>query len=52
MTGIKGPVTPASSAVSANYTVVDMFAEVATGNATPEDAAKRAAQQVARYYKS
>jgi multiple sugar transport system substrate-binding protein len=50
--GFKGPVTPASSAVTANYTVVDMFASVVTGNATPKDAAKRAAQQAARYYKS
>ena len=50
--GFKGPVTPASSAVTANYTVVDMFAAVVTGNATPEEAAKRAAQQAARYYKT
>jgi multiple sugar transport system substrate-binding protein len=50
--GYKGPVTPASSAVTANYTVVDMFASVVTGNATPEDAAKRAAAQAARYYKT
>jgi multiple sugar transport system substrate-binding protein len=50
--GFKGPVTPASSAVTANYTVVDMFASVVTGNATPQDAAKRAAQQAARYYKT
>lgn len=50
--GFKGPVTPASSAVTANYTVVDMFASVVTGNATPEAAAKRAAQQAARYYKT
>ena len=50
--GFKGPVTPASSAVTANYTVVDMFASVVTGNATPEEAAKRAAQQAARYYKN
>lgn len=50
--GFKGPVTPASSAVTANYTVVDMFASVVTGNATPEDAAKRGAQQAARYYKT
>ncbi|HYZ20826.1 MAG TPA: ABC transporter substrate-binding protein [Rhodopila sp.] len=50
--GYKGPVTPASSAVTANYTVVDMFASVVTGNATPEAAAKRAAQQAARYYKT
>ncbi len=50
--GFKGPVTPASSAVTANYTVVDMFASVVTGNATPEAAAKRAAKQAERYYKS
>jgi multiple sugar transport system substrate-binding protein len=50
--GFKGPVTPASSAVTANYTVVDMFASVVTGNATPDEAAKRAAQQAARYYKT
>jgi len=50
--GYKGPVTPASSAVTANYTIVDMFATVVTGNATPEAAAKRAAQQAARYYKT
>jgi multiple sugar transport system substrate-binding protein len=50
--GYKGPVTPASSAVAANYTLVDMFASVVTGNATPEAAAKRAAQQAARYYKT
>jgi multiple sugar transport system substrate-binding protein len=49
--GFKGPVTPASSAVTANYTVVDMFAAVVTGNASPEEAAKRGAQQASRYYK-
>ena len=50
--GFKGPVTAASSAVTANYTVVDMFAAVVTDNATPEGAAKRAAKQAARYYKA
>ena len=49
--GYKGPVTPASSAVSANYTVVDMFASVVSGNATPEAAAKQAAKAAERYYK-
>ncbi len=50
--GYSGPITPAASAVTANYTIVDMFASVATGNATPEAAAKQAARQAARYYKS
>ncbi|MGE0224145.1 MAG: ABC transporter substrate-binding protein [Acetobacteraceae bacterium] len=48
--GYKGPVTPASSAVTANYVIVDMFASVVTGNATPERAAKAAARQAERYY--
>ncbi len=50
--GYEGPITAASSAVVANYTVVDMFAKVATGNATPEAAAKQAARQAARYYRT
>jgi multiple sugar transport system substrate-binding protein len=48
--GYKGPISPASSAVAANYTLVDMFASVVTGAATPEAAAKQAAQAAARYY--
>jgi multiple sugar transport system substrate-binding protein len=50
--GYKGPITAASSTVVANYTVVDMFASVVTGNATPEAAAKQAAKQAQRYYKN
>ena len=46
-----GPITAASSAVAANYTLVDMFASVATGNATPQAAVKQAARQAARYLK-
>ena len=34
------------------YTVVDMFASVVTGNATPEAAAKQAAKAAERYYKN
>lgn len=48
--GYNGPITDASAAVSANYTVVDMFASVASGSATPEAAAKQAANQAGRYY--
>src|SRR3984885_1452312 len=47
----KDPISAASSAVAANYTLVDMFASVATGNATPEAAVKQAARQAARYLK-
>ena len=50
--GYAGPINAAASAVISNYTVVDMFAAVATGNATPEAAAKTAARQAERYYKS
>jgi multiple sugar transport system substrate-binding protein len=47
----QGPISAAASAVAANYTLVDMFASVATGNATPEAAVKQAARQAARYLK-
>ena len=49
---MQGPINAAASAVISNYTVVDMFAAVATGNASPEAAAKTAARQAERYYKS
>ncbi len=47
----QGPISAASSAVAANYTLVDMFASVATGNATPQAAVKQAARQASRYLK-
>jgi multiple sugar transport system substrate-binding protein len=50
--GYKGPVSAASAAVIANYTVVDMFASVVSGNTTPEAAAKQAAKAAERYYKN
>ena len=50
--GYAGPISAAASAVAANYTLVDMFASVATGNATPEAAVKQAARQAARYLKT
>jgi len=49
--GYAGPVSAASAAVTANYTLVDMFASVATGTVTPEAAVKQAARQIQRYYK-
>ncbi len=49
--GYMAPISSASSAVSANYILVDMFAKVATGAASPQAAAKQAAQQAARYFK-
>ena len=49
--GYKGPVSAASAAVTANYTIVDMFASVVTGSTTPEAAAKQAARAAERYYR-
>jgi multiple sugar transport system substrate-binding protein len=48
--GYKGPINAASGAVVADYVLVHMFAAVATGEATPEDAAKAAQRRAERYY--
>jgi multiple sugar transport system substrate-binding protein len=50
--GYAGPLGSASAATMADYVMVDMVAEAATGQRTPEDAAKRAEQRATRYYKS
>jgi len=50
--GYKGPVGANSSALSANYIIVDMFAKVATGNSGAAAAARFAANQAKRYYPS
>jgi len=50
--GYAGPISAASSAVTADYVLVHMFASVASGSASPEDAAKQAASQAQRYYKT
>jgi multiple sugar transport system substrate-binding protein len=49
--GYAGPLGYSSAAVMADYVVVDMFAEAATGQRTPEEAVKRAEQRANRYYK-
>ena len=36
----------------ADYVMVDMVAEAATGQRTPEEAAKRAEQRAQRYYRN
>jgi multiple sugar transport system substrate-binding protein len=48
--GYKGPISEASAAVIADYVVVDMFAAVAAGSATPEEAAAEAERRAKRYY--
>jgi multiple sugar transport system substrate-binding protein len=49
--GYSGPLGYASAAVMADYVMVDMVAEAATGSKTPKEAAQRAAQRAERYYK-
>jgi multiple sugar transport system substrate-binding protein len=49
--GYAGPLGYASAAVMADYVMVDMVAEAASGQRTPEEAAKRAEQRANRYYR-
>lgn len=49
--GYAGPLGYASAAVMADYVVVDMFASVVTGAATPEEAIAQAEKRANRYYK-
>jgi multiple sugar transport system substrate-binding protein len=49
--GYKGPITSASGAVTADYVNVQMFAAVASGQATPEEAVKEAERRARRVYK-
>jgi multiple sugar transport system substrate-binding protein len=50
-TGYKGPITQAAGTVQAEYIMVQMFASVASGQASPEDAAKEAERRTKRYYR-
>ncbi|HYG87298.1 MAG TPA: substrate-binding domain-containing protein [Azospirillum sp.] len=50
--GYGGKLGPASAAAMADYVVVNMFAEAASGQQTPKDAAARAEKRVMRYYKT
>lgn len=49
--GYAGPLGYASAAVMADYVLLDMFAEGATGQRTPEEAMKRAEARINRYYR-
>jgi multiple sugar transport system substrate-binding protein len=50
--GYAGKVGSASAASLADFIVVNMVAEVASGQATPPAAAARAEQRARRYYKT
>jgi multiple sugar transport system substrate-binding protein len=49
--GYAGPLGYASAATMADYVMVDMVAEAATGQRSPEEAAKRAETRANRYYR-
>ncbi len=49
--GYKGPISQASGAATADYVNVQMFAAVASGQATPEDAVKEAERRAKRFYR-
>jgi multiple sugar transport system substrate-binding protein len=49
--GYSGQLGYASAAVLADYVVVQMFASVASGQATPKDAAAQAEKRASRYYR-
>ena len=48
--GCKGPISTASGAVTSDYVLVNMYASVAAGSATPEEAAREAERRAKRYY--
>ena len=50
--GYAGPLGSASAGAMADYVMVNMVAEAATGQRTPEEAAKRAEQRATRYYRT
>jgi len=50
--GYSGPITAASGAVVADYVLVNMFASVASGQSTAQDAAAEAERRAKRYYKT
>ena len=49
--GYKGPITQAAGTVAAEYVMVQMCASVASGQATPEEAAREAERRARRYYR-
>jgi multiple sugar transport system substrate-binding protein len=49
--GYAGPVSAASGSVRADFVTVQMYASVATGAATPKDAAAEAERRALRFYR-
>jgi multiple sugar transport system substrate-binding protein len=50
--GYKAPITQASATVAAEFILVQMYASVAAGQATPEAAVREAERRASRYYRS
>ena len=50
--GHAGPLGTASAAVMADYVLLDMIANAASGAKSPKDAAEQAAERAKRYYKT
>ena len=50
--GYAGTVGAASAACSADLVIANMFAEAASGQSSPREAAARAEQRARRYYKT
>ncbi|MBX6744643.1 MAG: carbohydrate ABC transporter substrate-binding protein, partial [Acetobacteraceae bacterium] len=50
--GYKGPISQASGAVNADYVLVQMCAAVASGQQTPEAAAREAERRARRVYRT
>jgi multiple sugar transport system substrate-binding protein len=49
--GYKGPISEASAAANADYVMVQMCAAVASGQSTPEEAAREAERRARRYFR-
>jgi len=49
--GYKGPISSASGAVDAEYVLVQMFATVCSGQASPQEAANEAERRITRIYR-
>ncbi|MEI6161153.1 MAG: carbohydrate ABC transporter substrate-binding protein, partial [Roseococcus sp.] len=49
--GYSGPITAGTAALSANWVLVDMFARVATGQASPQDSVREAVRAAQRHYR-
>jgi multiple sugar transport system substrate-binding protein len=50
--GYAGKLGQASAATTADFVVVDMFAEVCTGQQTAKEAAQRAEKRALRHYRA